>query len=56
MESAKLVKASGEPLRALQDLDKSMNLLGLLEESPDVIDLTEDDESTKKLKAKVSVE
>jgi serine/threonine-protein kinase ATR len=51
MESAKLVKATGEPLRALQELENSMRLLGLFE--TDVIDLTDDDEDTKKMKAKV---
>lgn len=40
MESARLIKASGEPLRALQDLDNSMKLSGILEERTDVIDLT----------------
>jgi serine/threonine-protein kinase ATR len=52
MESAKLVKAIGEPLRALQELENSMRLLGLIE--TDVIDLTDDDDETKKMKAKVS--
>ena len=52
MESAKLVKATGEPLRALQELENSMQLLGLIEEVSDVIDLTDDDES-KATKAKV---
>ena len=52
MESAKLVKATGEPLRALQELENSMRLLGLIE--TDVIDLTDDDDETKKMKAKVS--
>jgi serine/threonine-protein kinase ATR len=52
MESAKLVKATGEPLRALQELENSMRLLGLIEEMPDVIDLTDDDES-KNMKGKV---
>ena len=51
MESAKLVKATGEPLRALQELENSMRLLGLFETN--VIDLTDDDEDTKKMKAKV---
>lgn len=51
MESSKLVKAVGEPLRALQELENSMRLLGLLES--DVIDLTEDDDDTKRMKAKV---
>jgi serine/threonine-protein kinase ATR len=53
MESAKLVKTTGEPLRALQELEKSMRLFGLIEERPDIIDLTEDDDETKKIKAKV---
>jgi len=52
MESAKLVKTTGEPLRALQELEKSMRLLGLTEESSGTIDLTDDEES-KKMKAKV---
>jgi len=53
MESAKLVKATGEPLRALQELENSMRLLGLLDDK-DVLDLTADDETTK-MKAKVRV-
>ncbi|OCH94317.1 hypothetical protein OBBRIDRAFT_823598 [Obba rivulosa] len=40
MESARLIKASGEPLRALQDLDNSVKLTGIMEEQNDVIDLT----------------
>ena len=52
MESSKLVKATGEPLRALQELENSMRLLGLIES--DVIDLTEDDDETKRMKAKAS--
>lgn len=51
MESAKLIKVTGEPLRALQELENSMRLFGLIES--DVIDLTEDDEETKRMKAKV---
>jgi serine/threonine-protein kinase ATR len=54
MESAKLVKATGEPLRALQELENSMRLLGLIEEMPNVIDLTDDDES-KAMKGKVHI-
>lgn len=53
MESAKLVKATGEPLRALQELENSMRLFGLIEDRPDVVDLTEDDNETKRMKAKV---
>ncbi|KAJ7849841.1 hypothetical protein B0H14DRAFT_3085988 [Mycena olivaceomarginata] len=56
MESAKLVKATGEPLRALQELENSMRALGLLQERKDSIDLTgEDDEETKRMKAKALV-
>ncbi|KAF8214176.1 hypothetical protein K438DRAFT_1902229 [Mycena galopus ATCC 62051] len=54
MESAKLVKATGEPLRALQELENSMRALGLLEEK-NVVDLTEDDSETKRMKAKALV-
>jgi predicted methyltransferase len=54
MESAKLVKATGEPLRALQELENSMRALGLLQDRKDSIDLTgEDDDETKRMKAKV---
>jgi serine/threonine-protein kinase ATR len=52
MESAKLVKATGEPLRALQELENSMSLLGLIENRAGIIDLTDDDER-KKMEAKV---
>lgn len=52
METAKLVKATGEPLRALQELENSMKLLGLLDEES-VVDLTIDKE-TQKMRAKVS--
>ncbi|KAJ7506601.1 hypothetical protein B0H11DRAFT_1706690 [Mycena galericulata] len=54
MESAKLVKATGEPLRALQEFENSMRLLGLIEHR-DVVDLTEDDNETKRMKAKAQV-
>jgi serine/threonine-protein kinase ATR len=53
MESAKLVKTTGEPLRALQELENAMRLHGLIEENRDMIDLTEDEEA-KKMKAKVA--
>ncbi|KAJ7156082.1 hypothetical protein C8R43DRAFT_884346 [Mycena crocata] len=55
MESAKLVKATGEPLRALQELENSMRLLGLIEDRTDVLDLTEDDNETKRMKSKAQV-
>lgn len=51
MESAKLVKVTGEPLRALQELENSMRFFGLL--GDDVLDLTEDEQETKRAKAKV---
>ncbi|KAJ7055002.1 hypothetical protein C8F01DRAFT_1160647 [Mycena amicta] len=55
MESAKLVKATGEPLRALQELENSMRMLGLIDDKPDVVDLTEEDDETKLMKAKAQV-
>ncbi|KAJ7130974.1 hypothetical protein C8R46DRAFT_1327841 [Mycena filopes] len=55
MENAKLVRATAEPLRALQELENSMRLLGLIEDRKDVVDLTEDDDETKRMKAKALV-
>ncbi|KAH7931163.1 hypothetical protein BV22DRAFT_1052917 [Leucogyrophana mollusca] len=52
LESAKLVKVTGEPLRALQELENSMRLIGLIEDKSDTIDLTEDSTDTKRMKAK----
>ncbi|KAF9238832.1 hypothetical protein BU15DRAFT_88266 [Melanogaster broomeanus] len=55
MESAKLVKATGEPLRALQELENSMRLSGITED-PDTIDLTaEDDTEFKRMRAKAHI-
>jgi len=51
MESAKLVKVMGEPLRAIQELENSMRSLGLLDNN--ILDLTGDDEETHQMKAKV---
>ncbi|KAF4575250.1 serine/threonine-protein kinase M1 [Pleurotus pulmonarius] len=51
IESAKLLKAMGEPLRALQELENSMRQLGLSDDST-VVNLTLDEEEMKKLKAK----
>ena len=63
LESAKLVKASGEPLRALQDLDNSLKLAeieprnqanAVARANSDVIDLTEDTtDEGKVMRAKV---
>ena len=47
IESSKLAKAVGEPLRALQELEASMQL------SQNVTDLTENEEELTKMKAKV---
>lgn len=57
MESAKLVKAMGDPLHALQQLENSMQLHNLLEDEVNVVDLTNDDneENLKKMKAKVII-
>ncbi|KAL6309800.1 hypothetical protein BKA93DRAFT_723405 [Sparassis latifolia] len=52
MQNVKLIKASGEPLRALQELENSMRLSGIMGE--DVIDLTDDKEDMK-LKAKAQL-
>ncbi|KAF9567437.1 hypothetical protein CPC08DRAFT_22231 [Agrocybe pediades] len=52
IDSAKLLKASGEPLRALTELENSARLHGFLDNQ--VVDLTEDAE-TQKMKAKILV-
>lgn len=55
VQTAKLIKANGEPLRALQELDNSMRAKGYGDDAQaDVIDLTEDSDETKIIKAKVS--
>jgi serine/threonine-protein kinase ATR len=51
MESGKLVRAWGEPLRTLQELEKSMRILGLVDNN--TIDLTREDDQFKQMKAKV---
>ncbi|KAI0797124.1 hypothetical protein C8Q75DRAFT_710778 [Abortiporus biennis] len=48
IESAKLTRATGEPVRALQELESSIRL----SELDNVIDLTEDIDDPKKMKAK----
>ena len=50
IESARLLKATGEPLRALNELETSSTLLGLFDDQ--VVDLTADAESDR-MKAKV---
>ncbi|THU91880.1 hypothetical protein K435DRAFT_967914 [Dendrothele bispora CBS 962.96] len=56
IESAKLLKTTGETLRALQQLENSMRHHGLLEDNNDanVLDLTLESEEATRLKAKVS--
>lgn len=51
IESAKYVKAIGEPLRALQELENSMKLMGILDDN--MYDLTVDQSELKAIKAKV---
>jgi serine/threonine-protein kinase ATR len=57
VQSTKLVKATGEPLRALQELENSIKLTEQVEHPDDgiVIDLTGDDEEIKRMKAKASI-
>lgn len=55
VESAKLLKARGENQRALRELENSMRLLGFIQDTPDVLDLTIDDEESKTMKAKAQV-
>jgi serine/threonine-protein kinase ATR len=52
IESARLLKATGEPLRALNELQSSSTLLGLFNDQ--VVDLTADAESDR-MKAKVCI-
>ncbi len=56
IQSTKLVRARGEPLRALQELENAMRSSGLLgsqRQDNAVIDLTASDEGETRLKAKV---
>ncbi|KAG2060248.1 hypothetical protein BDR06DRAFT_872755 [Suillus hirtellus] len=53
MESGKLVRARGEPLRALQELENSMRLLGFVDNN--TVDLTREDEHSKRMKAKAQI-
>lgn len=53
------MKASGEPLRALQELENAMRIAGILANDADVVDITEildssqDTEDRKRKDAKV---
>jgi serine/threonine-protein kinase ATR len=52
IESAKLIKATNEPLRALKELENSMKLAGILDS--DELDLTIDEESMR-MRSKVYI-
>ena len=56
MQKVRLIRATGEPLRALQELEHYLQTTRRQNDSPDldVIDLTEDESELKPLKAKVS--
>ena len=49
IENVKLTRLSGEPLRALQDLERWLNLT----EKSEVIDLTGEDTEQRRFRAKV---
>jgi len=53
IESAKLLKSTGEPLQALNELENASKLLGLFDDQ--VVDLTADAESDR-MKAKVWID
>jgi serine/threonine-protein kinase ATR len=53
MQQVRLVRATGEPLRALQELEHYLQTTRRQDDSADVIDLTEDENELKPLKAKV---
>ena len=57
MQKVRLIRATGEPLRALQELEHYLQTTRGQSRSSDseVIDLTEDESELKPLKAKVSV-
>lgn len=50
IESARLAKASGEPVRALQELD---NYYRTMKAKSNTIDLIDEDDTKKRLRAKV---
>lgn len=53
MQQVRLIRATGEPLRALQELEHYLQTTRREDNSADVIDLTEDENELKPLKAKV---
>ncbi|KAF8897901.1 hypothetical protein BD779DRAFT_1608382 [Infundibulicybe gibba] len=55
MESAKLLKAEGEPLRALQELENSMRLLGMLDSQSTDVGSSMNPTEMKKMTAKAQI-
>jgi hypothetical protein len=57
MQKVRLIRATGEPLRALQELEHYLQTTRgqSCSSGSEVIDLTEDESELKPLKAKVSV-
>jgi hypothetical protein len=57
MQKVRLIRATGEPLRALQELEHYLQTTRgqNCSSGSEVIDLTEDESELKPLKAKVSV-
>ena len=53
MQKVRLIRATGEPLRALQELEHYLQTTRRQGDSAEVIDLTEDANELKPLKAKV---
>jgi hypothetical protein len=53
MQQVRLIRATGEPLRALQELEHYLQTTRRQDDSEDVIDLTENENELKPLKAKV---
>jgi hypothetical protein len=53
MQKVRLIRATGEPLRALQELEHYLQTTRRQGYSAEVIDLTEDGNELKPLKAKV---
>jgi hypothetical protein len=56
MQKVRLIRATGEPLRALQELQHYLQTTRVQDNPPDseVIDLTEDGSELKQQKARVS--
>lgn len=53
MQQVRLIRATGEPLRALQELEHYLQTTRKQDHSADIIDLTGGENELKPLKAKV---